>query len=628
MPDVELTSELSLDLDAWRESLREAMADATEFSDRLSQLRVEVTAVLDDQVTPEVTRIAEDLSSREIPIEVTADDELTPAIEAIRDEESQRPLVIPVTYEATNSPDDGAAGAPTAGSSAAGGGFGMFRKLFLWRLAAEGMVRSAESGADVVGEATTSDPAKAEQYRKSGESALRKIPWVGSLLADVGEGAQRGVSATKNWLEGRGFQSDLAYGEQMGDQQKGTDKQTRDMQEQVKLREENAKQIDKQIESENRAAQIAGTQTEYGRELVKIAQERAELADRIANDPKLHDAHGHLTPQGVALQSATTGAIDAEQKEADRQEKERQAKENNAQLADAARVREQIDETMGRGQDAAMRDSGDVEGAAHQAKLREIDARLQQSQDAYNYEMDPAKKQMLGYALQAAQTTAASERGEANDDYQRQRVSETAESSARIAMASAAPGDWKAREAAREAEDNARIIGEKDNDKRQRMYDEAAAQRQERERDHKRQMGEYKTGTIEESLRASGQDDAANLLGIEARAGEDFKDAGTDKDAQDAVRNREIQQLRGFLRGDARPRIFGSITSYSDALQKSVLDHSGGAMADANKELQRLQGGGNPFDAEQVNQKWQTTADNWQKIADQIQANPVFTLSP
>jgi hypothetical protein len=235
-----------------------------------------------------------------------------------------------------------------AASTGAFGGLGSIRRIFLAAAAVRGAYADTEAAGDLIGEAYWyNDPsaltpeAQSKLYRERiadgrivrdedvlqmrntmgesffdrGERALREdLPYVGGVIADIGEFPNRVVSATKNWASGRGFESDLSYGDRMGDVTKEQENHTKILEELADKHKALTEQLEKETTAlDRRAAEMGLSGPDRGLADVNYAQQ--DVAQMLAkpeyhfggnpNGPLMQGARDYQTASGFEAQAAT-----------------------------------------------------------------------------------------------------------------------------------------------------------------------------------------------------------------------------------------------------------------------------------------------------------------------------------
>jgi hypothetical protein len=489
---------------------------------------------------------------------------------------------------------------------------------------------------------------------RSGQQFIQQIPIAGQTISDIGGSIYGFASATKNFVGGKGFESDQSYAQRELEEAQATENHTEILKEQTNLRQ----RINRQLESEAQEA-LHGAQTAG---LLGPARDIADLDFRRQQiEQKYLQAQYHVGFKAEA--PLTDEAIIAKR----------------ADIAEAAAKKTQA-------MNASNVEYSDLQNDIRIAQARSVgktdDAQLEQFEHSVNHERKELRSRELkgSGVVEAFDEKAAVEKQELLQDQTKKRQFMASESARAIGDIQGGVHEVQLRAAGnayaadrdqfiRTGEDKVKILREQSaaaddaavktqllaqaeaqvkanaqelaamDSAHQRQQDSAPAadsheqkkQRAQQEKLRQQAFHREQLQTLQANANASGLGAVGQYEGLrEDLIGQQEADA-KDPGKLSADRANAAARIREFA-AQARNAGAGQVLSaqqYADALGTSIL-HGGGmgqALGMASADLKTLGLGGNlSGDLSVVGQKLSSAADKWNHIADQMRNVTILTM--
>jgi hypothetical protein len=581
---------------------------------------------------------------------------------------AQPPIEIPVKMV-----NQGGDGSPGGGDGGAGGGesvaaaAGMMagtslRKLFIELEVIRAGFDLAEAGGEMAkgwafNRATPHNEQEFEQYGHGAEQSrkdtlkdVEKIPIIGSVMAEGADQLNRLGGATKNFLKGKGFESDAGYTERMEGDSKAIEEHTKKIHEEAEARAKIVEGLNKDTERYSLEAKNDNTKGAFDRTINTIDSQRMDVMEEyryagpMAANAKNFDAHGHLLPEAVRARDAVMGELDARENKArddvNYQLGDEAARNLIAQdelSGDSAKGRKDaFNYRIGKERDAAYKrshDEGDYfdkhtaiteqqefaqneqhrnRGMADESRytVAESRARVDEIRGSMNH--DPvaeaqAKNQAIDANVRKLQDAANNE----IDLEKKKQLEIRATSALREADAEKAKN---IADANRELYDRATSATETRDRAHGGDYDADKLEIQRRFNDHEistdqrdaeldsieqRRQKEFRgmrAETAEYEYRTTNRPKYAELTAIEDEIGEQRRKYAKDPEMLEYINQRGAAQLTAFAHPESRSQWYSSAADYAKSLNTGVLNQDQNASKEALKAAKILKEGGTKFE--------------------------------
>ncbi|HEY1687177.1 MAG TPA: hypothetical protein VGG19_20625 [Tepidisphaeraceae bacterium] len=324
MSSIPIVAELVFSSDAALEQLRAFSQTVQSEVEQMRSLEVRIPLSIDNQASEQIDSLRQDITSNPISLPIQID---TASVQSQMDELRASIASTPIQVPLQITPGDDAGGGGGGGGAMFGGGG--LRRLFIQLEMIRAGVDLAEAGDEIAkGWAFNRDEAhneaEFEQYGHGAEAARKaalkdvdKIPIVGSVIADSADAINRFGGATKNFVEGKGFESDAGHIERMEGDTKAMEEHTKKLHEEAEARGKVVESLHKSVENSDLTATNAGTRGSFDREINSIDAARLDVmqeyrwAGQNASNAKNFDKHGNLLPEAVTARDAAMHALDA-----------------------------------------------------------------------------------------------------------------------------------------------------------------------------------------------------------------------------------------------------------------------------------------------------------------------------
>lgn len=648
------------------ESVRADMATLSEtVRQQMAELPpVEIPLKISDEISYRIPEILADAKRDIVPLEVPLTismDSLKVQMDEVRSMVEANPVKIPVQYidvDALNPPslNDMAGLLPgtdngNAGDGGEEGGEAAFfstralRKAFIWgealRAGYDTLGGLGELGVAAYKDFEGQDPSA---DIKGGQNFIRKLPILGDVIESAGEGIYRGVSATKNYLGGRGFDSDEAYGERLKEDSKAMEEHTKKIHEEAEARDRLNHRIDNQADLE---IQNSGTKGSFDRTINTLESKRQSILDDYS-DRQLHpenfDAQGNMKASAIQTMNKQLAGVDAEENHASDDLRQRMGYQNqrlaimqDELLGNSADVRQgKFNLEFQQARDAAYGKSHDEgvafdknEGPLLRSKFNQDE---QRHRDTMGYEnryvlassearvrmeqaemaRDPMAEAQARNSAIDANVQKLKEAAAVEIDLEKQKQLEIratgAEQEARAEKAkNIAEAQRVLRERAASAEETRdRVDGDPYGSKKLEIEtefqngtisaDQRSAKLEELKQQRERELREYAERTTEYQWEYKHRPRMAEESRIEFDIQEQMDRYKKDPRMESAIAAEGAAQLRAFANPHKDSQWFDSASSYAHALQTDILNQDHGANKKAMEVAEKFDKIADKFD--------------------------------
>lgn len=705
---VPVTAEFILRRDAFLADLRATSAEFQTEVRRMTSTPIEVAVRMDDQLTSQIEELIADFRKQAIRLPLVGTDTITPILEEIRKTEAAKPIVIPVEYEPVNGPGGipGGGGTPLPGTgpvnalnllngpsapntpgeagaaeeAVTGGGrlagirssINSFplRRIFLAAAVARAGYDTLSAGGDAISAIQDSiqfngkdDPMrdinKVTADIKAGQDAIKRLPFLGSVIEGTGSALNRAGSASLNYLRGVGrgeilttknIESDVGYGERLGEEQKKIDETLKQRDKEIAVRTRLFESMDAETKSNERAIALIG-KSGVERERADSEYERG-LIEKKYIDAKYKDRLGQLTETAKAAKDSELKLIDARDAEAQRLRNQRGAVEGyeyqagqarlsgnfgaaeqlgfSARLASARgeaanrgelagfdiligpqmraqfaqdQAREYITRSRGlfnfqqdateAGREADLRGANRNNEAGLSARNYRAGTQLRDLQQQFDLEPDARKRADLQNKIDAESKTVQKEQAANFAEFVRRNADETFsyEDRARRTNLELTKNDYQAQrsEVAKRWDYEISKIEDAGAKNAARLAKDADLQRMATEQ--AKRSADLRESTREINLRTAGLGGVADVDRIRYDLQQSLREAGNDPTARkDAIAN-TLAQTRSLIRGQmGQSQTFGSSADFARGLQSSILNFDQAGFSAANDFAKQLSG--------------------------------------